>query len=113
MLTTWTTIPMLDRLLTDVMNDVTGTAFGTKAQSLQGAFQPAIDVRANDDEIVLVCYVSGLREKTWKSPSRTAHSPCAATARMTDRRATRCGSGGATAASRARSRSRRPSTGST
>lgn len=31
MLTTWTTIPVLDRLLTDVRNDVTGTAFGTRA----------------------------------------------------------------------------------
>ena len=39
MLTTWTTIPMLDRLLTDVMSDVTGTAFGTKAAHIQGSFQ--------------------------------------------------------------------------
>ncbi len=62
MLTTWTTIPMLDRLLTDVMNDVTGTAFGTKSEH-RGSFQPAIDVRANDEEIVFVCDVPGLREE--------------------------------------------------
>ncbi len=63
MLTTWTTIPMLDRLLTDVMNDVTGTAFGTNATNTQGTFQPAIDVRANEDELVFVCDVPGLREE--------------------------------------------------
>ena len=63
MLTTWTTIPMFDHLLIDVMNDVTGTAFGSKTQSARAAFQPAIDVRASDEELVFVCDVPGLREE--------------------------------------------------
>jgi HSP20 family protein len=49
---------MLDRLLDDVMNDVTGTAFGTAARF---TFEPAMDVRANDDEIVFVCDVPGFK----------------------------------------------------
>ncbi len=64
MLTTaWATIPMLDRLVTDVMNDVTGTAFGSTGNKNQGTFAPAIDVHANDDEIAFVCDVPGLSEK--------------------------------------------------
>ncbi len=59
----WTTIPMLDRLLTDVMNDVTGTAFGTTGTKQHTAFQPDIDIRSNDDEIVFLCDVPGLREE--------------------------------------------------
>ena len=49
----------LDRLLDDVMNDVTGTALGTA--NSHTAFTPAIDVRANDDEVVFVCDVPGLK----------------------------------------------------
>jgi HSP20 family protein len=64
MLTTaWTTIPMLDRLLTDVMSDVTGTAFGSTGTRGEGAFAPAIDVHANDDEIAFVCDVPGVAER--------------------------------------------------
>jgi HSP20 family protein len=48
---------MLDRLWSDVMNDVAGTAFGAANGNV---FEPAIDVRANDDAIVFVCDVPGL-----------------------------------------------------
>lgn len=61
MLTAWNAFPMLDRLFDDVMNDVTGKAFGTGAT--QSTFNPAIDVRANDDEIVFVCDVPGLKRE--------------------------------------------------
>jgi HSP20 family protein len=61
MSTTWNAFPMLDRLFDDVMNGVAGTAFGTGA--IQGAYAPAIDVRANDDEIVFVCDVPGTRQE--------------------------------------------------
>lgn len=50
---------MLDRLVDDVMNGVAGTAFGTV--STQSTFSPAIDVRANDDEIVFLCDVPGIK----------------------------------------------------
>jgi HSP20 family protein len=59
MLTAWNAFPMPDRLFEDVMDDVTGKAFGTGAT--QSTFNPAIDVRANDDEIVFVCDVPGLK----------------------------------------------------
>jgi HSP20 family protein len=58
MLSAWTAFPMLDRLLDDVMNDVSGTAFGTGAT--KSTYAPAIDVRASDDEIVFVCDVPGV-----------------------------------------------------
>jgi HSP20 family protein len=60
MLTAWNAFPMLDRLFDDVMNDVTGKAFGMATQS---TFNPAIDVRANDDQIVFVCDVPGLKRE--------------------------------------------------
>lgn len=59
MLSTWG-FPMLDRLIDDVMNDVSGTAFGSTGS--QSNHSPAIDVRANDDEIVFVCDVPGLKQ---------------------------------------------------
>ena len=58
MLTAWNAFPMLDRLFDDVMQDVSGTAHGTAA-----TYSPAIDVRANDDEIVFVCDVPGLKHE--------------------------------------------------
>ena len=61
MLKAWNALPMLDRLLDDVMTDVTGTALGT-ANNTQSTFAPAIDVRANDDEVVFVCDVPGIKE---------------------------------------------------
>jgi HSP20 family protein len=60
MLTTWG-FPMLDRLIDDVMNDVSGTAFGTNGS--RNAYAPAIDVRANEDEVVFACDVPGLKHE--------------------------------------------------
>jgi HSP20 family protein len=59
MLTAWNAFPMLDRLFDDVMNDVTGKAYGTAATT----FNPDIDVRANEDEIVFVCDVPGVKRE--------------------------------------------------
>lgn len=56
----WNALPMLDRLLDDVMTDVTGTALGTA--NTQSTFAPAIDVRANDDEVVFHCDVPGIKQ---------------------------------------------------
>lgn len=61
MFTTWDAFPMLDRVLDDVMAGVTGTAFGTGAR--QAAFEPAIDIRANQDELVFVCDVPGVKQE--------------------------------------------------
>ncbi|MBS2014845.1 MAG: Hsp20/alpha crystallin family protein [Deltaproteobacteria bacterium] len=58
MLTAWNAFPMLDRLFDDVMNEVTGQAYGAAARA---TFTPAIDVRANDDELVFVCDVPGVQ----------------------------------------------------
>lgn len=60
MLSTWG-FPMLDRLIDDVMNDVSGTAFGRTGS--QSTYSPAVDVRANDEEIVFVCDVPGLKHE--------------------------------------------------
>ncbi len=60
MMTAWTAFPMLDRLFDDVMNGVAGTALGTAEASR--SYVPAIDVRANTDEIVFVCDVPGLKK---------------------------------------------------
>lgn len=58
MLNALTALPMLDRLFDDVMNDVASTAGPTRTQA---AFSPAIDVRANTEEVVFVCDVPGLK----------------------------------------------------
>ena len=50
--------PMLDRLLDDVMTGVAGTAFGP-ATPARG-FTPALDVRANAEEIVFTADVPGI-----------------------------------------------------
>jgi HSP20 family protein len=55
MLTTWDAVSTLDRMLDDVMGSTLGTA--TNART----FQAAIDVRANDDAVVFVCDVPGVR----------------------------------------------------
>lgn len=68
MSTAWNAFPTLDRLFDDVMNDVTGKAFGTGSRLVpttwgpaQRTFNPAIDVRANDEEIVFACDVPGVK----------------------------------------------------
>lgn len=60
MMSTWG-FPMLDRLIDDVMNDVSGTAFGRTGT--QSNYSPAVDVRANDEEIVFACDVPGLKHE--------------------------------------------------
>jgi HSP20 family protein len=61
MATAWNAFPMLDRLLDDVMTGVTGTSFGPAAPAR--SFSPAIDVRANTDEIVFTADVPGLKQQ--------------------------------------------------
>ena len=57
----WNAFPMLDRLLDDVMTAGGGTALG--AASPVRSFTPAIDVRANEDEIVFTADVPGLKHE--------------------------------------------------
>jgi HSP20 family protein len=61
MSTAWNAFPMLDRLLDDVMTGGSGTSFGTSAP-VRG-FTPAIDVRANGEEIVFTADVPGVRRE--------------------------------------------------
>ena len=61
MATAWNALPIFDRLFDDVMTGVAGTALGTSTPSR--TFAPAIDVRANDDEIVLTADVPGLKQE--------------------------------------------------
>lgn len=61
MLPAWNAYPMLDRLLNDVMSGVAGTALGTSTS--KHTYSPAIDVRANADEVVFVCDVPGLKHE--------------------------------------------------
>jgi HSP20 family protein len=55
MLNAWSAVSTLDRMVDDVM----GSAFGTATSSQ--AFNPAIDVRASDTEVALVCDVPGVK----------------------------------------------------
>lgn len=57
MLSAWTVVPKLDRMFDDVM----GSAFGTSTSNR--TFNPAIDVRASDTEVALVCDVPGVRQE--------------------------------------------------
>ena len=60
-LVAWNSFPMFDRLFDDVMTGVTGTALGAAPPAR--SFAPAIDVRANDDEIVFTADVPGLKQE--------------------------------------------------
>ena len=53
---TWNRVSPLDRVFDDVMGAMLGTATSPRT------FEPAIDVRANDDEIVFLCDVPGVRK---------------------------------------------------
>jgi HSP20 family protein len=57
MLSTWNGFTVFDRLLDDVMTGAGGTAQTARS------FSPAIDVRANETEIVFTADVPGLKEK--------------------------------------------------
>jgi HSP20 family protein len=50
---------MLDRLLDDVMTGAPGTALGSNIPTR--GFQPAVDVRANEEEIVVTADVPGVK----------------------------------------------------
>jgi HSP20 family protein len=56
MLTTWNAVSTLDRMFDDVM----GSAFGTATSNR--TFNPAVDVRANDTEVVFTCDVPGVKQ---------------------------------------------------
>jgi HSP20 family protein len=57
MLNTWNAVATLDRMFEDVMGSAVGTATNSRT------FAPAIDVRANDAEVVLVWDVPGVRQE--------------------------------------------------
>ena len=57
MLATWNAVSTLDRMFDDVM----GSAFGTATSNR--TFNPAIDVRASDTEVALVCDVPGVKQE--------------------------------------------------
>lgn len=57
MLSTWNGFTVFDRLLDDVMTGAGGTAQTART------FSPAIDVRANETEIVFTADVPGLKDK--------------------------------------------------
>jgi len=55
MLTTWKAVSALDRVLDDVMGTQLGAATNMRT------FTPDVDVRADEDKVVFVCDVPGLR----------------------------------------------------
>lgn len=57
MLTAWNAVSTLDRMFDDVM----GSAFGTATNPR--TFDPAIDVRANENEVVFICDVPGVKQE--------------------------------------------------
>lgn len=57
MLTAWDAVSTLDRMFDDVMGSMVGTATSPRP------FDPTIDVRANDNEIVFVCDVPGVKQE--------------------------------------------------
>jgi HSP20 family protein len=57
MLSTWNALPIFDRFFDDVLSGASGIAYPP------ATYSPAIDVRANDNEIVFVCEVPGLSQE--------------------------------------------------
>ena len=57
MLSTWDAVSTLDRMFDDVM----GSAFGTATNPQ--AFDPSIDVRANENEMAFICDVPGVKQE--------------------------------------------------
>jgi HSP20 family protein len=57
MLTAWDAVSTLDRMLDDVMGSTFGTATNPQA------FDPSIDVRANENELVFICDVPGVTQE--------------------------------------------------
>ncbi len=60
MLTLWNDVPLLD--FDRVFDDVMRSAFGTRGAAINSqTFQPAIDVRSDDEKFVFECDVPGLK----------------------------------------------------
>lgn len=57
MLATWNAVSTLDRMFDDVMGSAFGTAMNNRT------FEPAVDVRATDTEVALVCDVPGVKQE--------------------------------------------------
>jgi HSP20 family protein len=57
MLTAWNAMSALDRMFDDVM----GSAFGTATSPR--TFDPDVDIRASEDEVVFECDVPGLKDE--------------------------------------------------
>ena len=57
MLTAWDAVSTLEHMFDDVMGSALGTATSSRT------FDPAIDVRANDNEVVFVCDVPGIKQE--------------------------------------------------
>jgi len=55
MLSAWDAVSTLDRMFDDVMGSAIGTA-------MNRSFEPTIDVRANENEILFVCDVPGVKK---------------------------------------------------
>jgi HSP20 family protein len=56
MLPAWNAVATLDRMLDDVMGSAFGTAVNTRT------FEPAIDVRTSESEVVVLCDVPGVKQ---------------------------------------------------
>jgi HSP20 family protein len=57
MLTAWDAVSTLDRMFDDVMGSTFGTATNPQA------FDPSIDVRANENEMAFICDVPGVKRE--------------------------------------------------
>jgi HSP20 family protein len=57
MLTSWDAVATFDRAFDDVMGSMLGTATSPRT------FDPSIDVRATDNEVVFVCDVPGVKQE--------------------------------------------------
>jgi HSP20 family protein len=63
MLPLWNDAPLLDSI-DRVFDDVMRSAFGTRGAAMNAeTFQPAVDVRADDDKLVFECDVPGLKDE--------------------------------------------------
>ena len=56
MLTAWDAVSTLDRMFDDVMGSTFGAATNSKT------FNPSVDVRANESEVVFICDVPGVKQ---------------------------------------------------
>jgi HSP20 family protein len=57
MLTTWDAVSTLDRMFDDVMGSMLGTATNVRT------FDPSIDVRSSESEVVFVCDAPGVKQE--------------------------------------------------